>query len=88
MTVKTEPEKVVLTDGMTLDVPERFLHRMTALEDTEIVELYWAKKLESTDIVRFTDGGVNNLDLKSVFTEEEIRKINDEYYAEYIKKGK
>jgi mannose-6-phosphate isomerase-like protein (cupin superfamily) len=54
-------EFVDLQDGDVLDVEAGVLHRMMALEDTYINEIYWSNEehLNAEDIFRLDKGGIN-----------------------------
>jgi len=54
-------ETVDLVSGDTLDIEPQVWHRMTALEDTHVIEIYWAtdgQSINAEDIVREDNGGV------------------------------
>lgn len=56
-----QEESVIIGPGHTLDCEPKLEHRMVALEDSVIIEMYWPEDLNSDfkweDIVRFDDGG-------------------------------
>lgn len=54
-------ERVILSPGMTLDVPPMIQHRMVCKEECDFIEIYWSdnNNLNAGDIVRVDDGGIN-----------------------------
>lgn len=60
---RNEQEEITqLRPGEALDIEPLLEHQMAALEDTQIIEMYWAENgavVDPKDIVRRTNGGLN-----------------------------
>lgn len=55
-----EPDVTVLTDGEFTAVPPGELHQFEALEETDMLEIYWPASLESADIAREAPGMIRD----------------------------
>ena len=67
-------EVIVIKAGETLDIEPKLAHRMKAVTDCDIIEIYWSNNevLDVEDIVRADDGGLELIykigELKSPYT--------------------
>jgi mannose-6-phosphate isomerase-like protein (cupin superfamily) len=52
-------DEVVLTSGMCTDIQPLVWHKFEALEDSDVIEIYWVA-LDDNDIERRTTGGIIN----------------------------
>lgn len=68
-------ETIDLISGDVLDVEPGLKHRMTALEDTKLVEIYWSSNGEFNveDIERDDNGGLKNA-LDEFFRNEKFKE--------------
>lgn len=57
-------ESIDLREGDILDIEAGVIHKMEALEETYINEIYWSSEdiLNAEDIVREDSGGIKNLE--------------------------
>lgn len=71
-------ETIELRAGDVLDVEPNLKHRMTALEDVHLTEIYWSAtdEFDVEDIQRDDTGGVRGCILDD-------NKFVDEYFAKY-----
>lgn len=51
-------DRTVLTDGTATSVAPNLVHQFRSHEDSIAIEIYWKNKINKSDIVRFTNGGV------------------------------
>jgi mannose-6-phosphate isomerase-like protein (cupin superfamily) len=51
-------DEIVLNPNMCTDVPPGVWHKFEALEDSDVIEIYWVV-LDDNDIERRTTGGIN-----------------------------
>jgi mannose-6-phosphate isomerase-like protein (cupin superfamily) len=83
---RNKQESIILNTGDCLDVEPGVLHRMKALENTSLVEIYWTEDidvdLDPSDIIRYDDGGIDLTTDTDKFLKKYFEQENQKRYMQ------